>query len=239
MSRAEREQFRGLRLPEPRQLEWLAARTAAKEAVRALVRRVYGLETRHADIEIATDAHGRTAAHGPWLGWLDALPLVALAHAAGWGVAVAGLERRPAERVGIAVEALGDRSPAGLDAAEAALLSGLPTERRAEWLLRCWCARAAVARGLGFNLQDDPTSIEAVAIDAARGIVLVQLAGALAQQYPDVAGASLRAYTDRHQHLVVATTTCDADESAATQRLAHLAGLVASRQSPDLEEQHG
>jgi phosphopantetheinyl transferase (holo-ACP synthase) len=113
LSRAEREQFRQLRLPEPRQLDWLATRTAAKEAVRALLRRAYGLETRHADIDITTDETGRPVVRGAWVGWVDAAPVVSLTQGAGWGAAVAGLGRAPTE---------------------ARLLEALPATLRPEWL---------------------------------------------------------------------------------------------------------
>ena len=52
LSRREREMFAALSLPPRRQLEWLAARTAAKEAVSALVRDASGVELLPAEIEI-------------------------------------------------------------------------------------------------------------------------------------------------------------------------------------------
>ena len=58
LSRRERELFAALRYPEPRRLEWLAARTAGKEAVADLVRDATGIDLWPAEIELLTDERG-------------------------------------------------------------------------------------------------------------------------------------------------------------------------------------
>ena len=60
----ERAQLAELRAPDPRRLEWLAARTAAKEAVQALVREHAGRELAATDVEIVNDANGRPIVRG-------------------------------------------------------------------------------------------------------------------------------------------------------------------------------
>ena len=72
-------------------LEWLGARTAAKEAVQRLVQAHYGIELLPADIEIHKDEAGTSpSSAGAWTAALDVVPVVSLAHTRGCAVALAG-----------------------------------------------------------------------------------------------------------------------------------------------------
>src|SRR5262249_46789619 len=117
LGRAERDQFRRLRTPETRQLEWLAGRTAAKEAVQQLLREHYGLELRHADVEIAPDAQGRPLVDGAWRNLVERPPVVSIAHTAGWAVALAALDPSGRLRLGIDVERVRPRGEGFADLA--------------------------------------------------------------------------------------------------------------------------
>lgn len=214
LSRAERVEFRRLRTPEPRQLEWLAARAAAKEALQQLLQARYGIDLRPADIEITHDPQGRPLVGGTWRGTVDAIPVVSLSHTQGHAVALAGLvEREGLPGIGIDIEQLRPR-PAGFDeiafdAGERELIAMLPVEQRAEWLVRGWCAKEAVAKALGTGLIEGPRSISIEAIDAGREQVAVRLTGELAARFPDLAEAYVIAYTGCHDDLIFATTNCD------------------------------
>ncbi len=219
LGRSEREQFRALRTPEHRQLEWLAARHAAKEAVRHLLRAADGPDLPLADIEIRSDDQGRPLVDGAWRHLVAGLPVISLAHTDGWGVALAGLV--PGEetgvsgtaRIGIDIERL--RSlPDGFEdisftAEEQQLLCGLPDDKYGEWVFRCWCAKEAVGKALGRGLIEGPRSVSIASVDADREIVIVHLTGELAASHPELAAVGLMAHTSRHDDLIVAATLCE------------------------------
>ncbi len=151
---SERELFATLRTPEERQLEWLAARTAAKEAVAELVRAERGLTLLPAEIEILPAERGGPEVVTPRAGELDAVPLVSLAHTHGRAVAAAMLAPRGRSAgVGVDVESL-HRLPPGfaevaLSERERELLAEVTSDATDEWLLRCWCAKEAAGKAVG------------------------------------------------------------------------------------------
>ncbi len=204
---AERERFAALRFPDRRQLEWLGARTAAKEAVQELVKRHYGLDLLPGDIEIYAGDDGEPLVGGDWLRSIGVAPVVSLAHTDGLAVALAAL---PSEggvlRVGIDAERVKGRpdgyADIAFDDAERALIADAPGAT-GEWMLRCWCAKEAVAKALGTGLTDGPRSVVIVAIDAAIGRVDVASRGlqeGMGRPEP------LIAYTRHHAELVSAVT---------------------------------
>jgi phosphopantetheinyl transferase len=200
LTRGERAQLRALRAPEPRRLEWLAARTAAKEAVVRLVRAHAGVELQPADVELEPDDNGRPVVVGRAREALGAAPAVSLSHSDGEAVALAAL----GGRVGIDVERLRERPAGFADAAfgpdERRLLAGLPDE----WTLRSWCAKEAVAKAVGSGLLQRPRDAAVVAIDRPQDRITVRLDG-----------RSLIAHCSRHDDLIIATTLCDQEGSAA------------------------
>ena len=201
LGRRERELFDALTVPDTRQLEWLGARTAAKEAVAALLRDTHGVDLLPADIEILPDERGRPLVRLPRSQPDLPMPLVSLAHAQGEGVALALLSSASDDRrgIGIDVEHLVPR-PAGfaeaaLTESERALLEGLPEHASAEWLLRCWCAREAAGKAAGRGIIPGPGAATVAAVDPGSEQVLVE-----------VEGAAMLVHTRREGSLVVATT---------------------------------
>jgi acyl transferase domain-containing protein/phosphopantetheinyl transferase (holo-ACP synthase) len=195
LGRRERELFAALALPETRQLEWLAARTAAKECVADLVRGAHGLELAHADIEILPDERGAPVVVCPALDGLGGAPAVSLTHAHGHAAALAAFA--PAG-VGIDVERLVPRPQGFLEAAlteaERRLLEPLGADVAEEWLLRMWCAREAAGKALGTGLGGGSAAPRVSALDVSREALLI-----------DAGGRQLVAWTHRDQELVVAT----------------------------------
>jgi phosphopantetheinyl transferase len=209
LSRAEREQFRSLRQPEPRVLEWLGARTAAKEAVIALAARHAGLELLPADVEVRQDAAGRPFVNGRMLADAGLEPVVSLAHSQGVAVALVGL----GGRVGIDVERIrADRNgyaEVAFAPPERELVERMPAELRGEWQLRCWCAKEAVGKALGTGLTRGPQGLAVTAIDPGSGRILVELGPEMAADHPELATAPVVVHSLRQEDLVVATTLCD------------------------------
>ena len=202
LSRRERELFDALTVPDTRQLEWLGARTAAKEAVAALLGDAHGVELLPADIEILPDERGRPLVRLPTSQADLPTPLVSLAHTQGEGVALALLSAVSDDRrgIGIDVEHLVPR-PAGfaeaaLTESERALLEGLSEDASGEWLLRCWCAREAAGKAAGRGIIPGPGAATVAAVDPGSEQVLVE-----------IDGATMLVHTRREDSLVVATTT--------------------------------
>ncbi len=199
LSRRERELFATLRYPEPRRLEWLAARTAGKEAVADLVRDATGIDLWPAEIELLTDDRGAPVVVLPSIEGLEAaVPVVSLAHTAGEAVALAALVPADAGRPGIDIERIRPRPPgfaeAALTATERDRLPPVTASETDEWLLRCWCAKEAAGKSAGTGLGDlARPGIAAVHTDGGRVLV-------------DVGGARMTVHTRREGPLVLATT---------------------------------
>jgi acyl transferase domain-containing protein/phosphopantetheinyl transferase len=214
LNRRERERFQHLRLPERRQLEWLAVRTAAKEGLVRLIRARHGIDLRPADIEIDEDAHGQPLVRGEWLQSIGSRPLVSLSHSDGEAAALAALVEPSARRsFGVDIERVSDR-PAGLSdvafsEAERALLAQLPGAVRPEWELRCWCAKEAAAKATGLGLIDGPGTIELVRLDVERNDLRLRPSKALEQRFPELVAVSLQARTGRDGDIIFAVATLD------------------------------
>ncbi|MGZ4195320.1 MAG: beta-ketoacyl synthase N-terminal-like domain-containing protein [Solirubrobacteraceae bacterium] len=197
LGRRERERFAALRSPGERQLAWLAARTAAKEAVAELFREADGPDLLPADIEILPDEHGRPVVWAPAVNGLVAV--VSLTHTGSHAAAMAALVPDTSTiGIGIDIEPLAP-PPAGLVEAlsepERRMLQSLEPARFEEWLLRCWCAKEAAGKASGRGLAQGPGALAIATIDPVCDLTQV-----------DVAGRPMVVHTRRVDSLIVATT---------------------------------
>lgn len=209
LTRHERKAFQNLKGPEIRQIEWLNGRTAAKDAIRTILKKHYQLELLPADIEIAQDEHGRPIAQGSWTGKLTAVPTLSLMHSNGMAVAVIG-HGANGQGIGIDLEVIRELTPGfetvAFTAEEQRLLAPIPAQIYTEWALRLWCAKEAVAKAVGRGLLDEgPHSIRIQSFDLGTGIVSVALQGRLAEISPDLGGTEIAAYTVREKDYIVAS----------------------------------
>jgi len=144
---------------------WLLGRVAAKDAVRRLLERRYGLRVAPADVEIDADPQGRPVVRGAWAARLARVPAVSIAHIQGLAVAVAV----PDGAVGVDVERLDrvrdDFGALALGEAERASVAALRPVDSREWELRCWCAKEAVGKALGRGLGADPSRLVVERLD--------------------------------------------------------------------------
>jgi phosphopantetheinyl transferase (holo-ACP synthase) len=200
LGRREREEFAALRLPPRRKLEWLGARTAAKEAVAELLRDTHGLDLLPADIEILGGDGRAPVVAAAGVERLGVTPVVSLAHTQGEAVALAALVGRGSgDAIGIDIEHLSQR-PAGFAEMahtedERRLLEVIGPELADEWVLRSWCAKEAVGKALGSGMAPGrPEAPALVSLDPERQEVVVA-----------VADRRLVAHTRREGDLVVAT----------------------------------
>ena len=192
-----------------RRLEALAARTAAKEAVRQVLRRDHGRDVELLDIEITADGNGRPIVGGVAVADLSEPPVVSMAHAGGIAVALAA----PGGDVGVDIEPL-DRRHEGLagaafQAGELELIASAAGPDRDEWTLRCFCAKEALAKALGTGLLRSPRELVVAAVDPAAGTVTLTLGSDLAALRPDLADSPIVVHTVRDEGLIASTTVAE------------------------------
>ena len=194
----ERQTFRERSLPEPRRLEWLAGRTAAKDAVRQFVRRHYGLSLLPADIDIVQDEHGKPSAAGVWTKDVPHLPALSISHSGGIAAAVVA-DGSDGRSIGIDIQEIRELKPDFegllLDAEEKQFLLTVPQRDRGEWLLRTWSAKEAIAKALGRGLVEGPFSVKLVNVDVRTGIIRARPHGKLAGMLNGAGGKEVSSYT--------------------------------------------
>ncbi len=182
LTAAERRAVRENPKPEARQMEWLAGRTAAKDALRIFLRERYGLTLLPADIDIVADQHGKPVARGTWTTRIPHVPDFSISHSG--NVAAAVVCDGGSHRVGIDVQIIrelkSDFEDLVLNAEEKQLLGATPQASRQEWLLRMWCTKEALSKALGRGLIEGPHSIRITGIDVRTGIVQARPEGKLA-----------------------------------------------------------
>jgi phosphopantetheinyl transferase len=201
LSRSEREHWLSLTQPEPRRIEWLLGRAAAKEAVRQHLTQQHDLKLCLADIDIAPDDKGRPIVQGAWLDRISPVPTVSISHSGGMAVAIAG----SGVGLGVDIEHIGrmkaETEKVAFTPQERELLAALREAETEEWPLRLWCAKEAAAKAWGQGLYGGPLRFVARGIDQSTGIVQINVIDEGGQ---DVGGATLAAFTVRQGDLIAA-----------------------------------
>jgi acyl transferase domain-containing protein/phosphopantetheinyl transferase (holo-ACP synthase) len=204
LARSEHARFDALTMPVERRLEWLAARTAAKEAVAELIGARCGVTLLPAEIEVVPAEAGQPVIVTPYADALDVVPLVSLAHTGGRAVAAAALvPAGAAAGVGVDIELLRPL-PAGFadtaaPPAERRLLEAVPGD---EWLLRAWCAKEAAGKAVGRGMGAGAGAPAIAGVSPADGVMQVE-----------VAGRPVRVQTWRDGDLVAAVATYQEGDS--------------------------
>jgi phosphopantetheinyl transferase len=183
LSYREREALARLPGPPRRRDEWTAGRLAAKDAVRLFAAHLRGLELRPEAIEVLSDERGRPVVCGDAVAAVGCLLAVSIAHS-GDRAAAACCDGSRVAGIGVDIEGIdGDHdglTDLAFDAGELALLERLPAPARAEWLIRMWCAKEAVAKARGTGMAGGPWNLEVRGVDPASGEIVVAPVRALA-----------------------------------------------------------
>ena len=194
--------------PDEERAELLFGRIAAKDAIRRLWANRYGQRLFLADVEIETDRRGRLVARPRDPDEMRSFPNVSISHTTGLVAAIASFH----PQVGIDLEQIEPRKESferrAFDDVERRLLDSFGT-RRDEGITRLWCAKEAIGKALGRELVEGPHSVAVRAVDPESGEVRVELGSALAEEFPELAGAALRVRTVRENDWIVATTLCE------------------------------
>lgn len=207
LGRKEREVWSNLNGAFKRRREWLLGRCVAKDAVRLLLKKTFGVSLCPADVEILSDEFGAPMAHGPWMRELGVTPVVSISHSGEVAVALAAM--KPNQLVGIDIESVGQRK----DGFES--LAFTPQERdlvprpngdgQREWHLRLWCAKEAVTKAIGRGLADGPHAAEVTGVEEDTGLVKVEVGEALLKQLPALREKQFIARTGREGDYVFST----------------------------------
>jgi len=208
LSAQERERWRTLGQSEARRTDWLLGRLAAKDAVRFLLKKRFGVSVYPADIEVdgepgsAPIVHIKSALH------IRTAPIVSIAHADGTAVAIATEE---GECLGVGIDLEHDENKdAGLEALgfteeEKDLLPESDPGVKDHWLMRLWCAKEAAAKALGMGLLGGPGTWLARDLDPDTGIVKLRPSDSFTNRFPQFREACLLACTEQESNLIFAT----------------------------------
>ena len=147
LSRQERSAFATQPQSEAGRTEWLAGRTAAKDAVRLFLKKHYNLELLPADIQIVQDSNGKLQPQGSWSQQLRALPQLSFAQVNGAAVALVG--QGDTAPFGVDVQSLAANPKPVLPLEEQRLIEAIAPAERAEWTVRLLSGRKAVAAAVG------------------------------------------------------------------------------------------
>lgn len=207
LSRRERKTWMSMRAVDKRKHEWLLGRCAVKDAVRMLVKRHKGVQLAPADVEIVPDAYGRPRLEGAWMKALRIEPAISIAHSHGVAAALAALD--PGQLVGIDLESLTQRREGFESIAfgpeERGLLASLRQEIRQEWALRMWCAKEAVGKALGRGLSAGLNAFHITGAEIDTGAVRLELRDGMLEEFPQLRGKPMVAYTAREMDFVFST----------------------------------
>jgi len=208
LSRREREEWISMRAADKRRHEWLLGRCAAKDAVRLLLEKHMGVQLSPADVEILPDAFGRPRAEGAWTKRLGIQPAISISYCQGAAVALAALD--PGQLVGIDLESLSQHRE-GFEATafspkERHMLDTMRQDLRPEWALRMQCAKEAVAKALGRGLSAGSQAFHITSAQMDTGAVEVELRDGALDQFPNLRGRPMIAYTSREADFVFSAT---------------------------------
>ena len=198
LSSPEREVWRNLNLSDKRQMEWLLGRSAAKDAVRILLKRQHGIELCPADIEIQTDKYGRPLVSGPWRRRMDYVPRVSITHKRGIAVALA-VDGCEGFDIGIDLEKVRLLKDGFTEFVfhpdERQLISTINIDQTDEWILRFWCAKEALSKALGIGLNVKPKDFRVRDLDLDNGTVGIEIQGKIIQKNPELNGVRFGVHT--------------------------------------------
>lgn len=217
MSPREQADFHALEIPNPKKVDWLFGRIAAKDAVRLAWNQRHGERLFPADILIDHDEQGRPIASLRNGATPTDFPRVSLTHSHGIMAALAAIH----SYVGIDLEKIEPRDEAfvkmAFDADEQALLKQCEDHgelAREDILTRFWTAKEAVGKALGQGLSQGPRSLSVVWTNRPGTLMGVRLGSALSELFPNLADRTLAVTVHREDgmldhNMIVATTLCE------------------------------
>ncbi len=201
LTQAEQSQWRKVARSEKRRLDWLSGRIAAKDAARILLRGLYNIILRPADIEIRSTDGGGVELFLPEIE-LSGLPQISISHCSNMTVALA--EEHCSERhAGIDVEDAVEREEGFAELAftktELGWLAKKSSSEKSKFIAALWTAKEAAAKACGSGLAGNPRLFELLNENSKENLFEIR---ASAGERPGV--YSCRVLTDLFEHLSIA-----------------------------------
>ncbi len=149
-----------------RREEWLCARTAVKDAVRAYIQNQIGWKVFPADVCIVHDKQGRPSAIGSWASQLDTPVHISISHKKGLAIGAAS-----GQAIGVDLELIKDR-PSGFDAiafneTEQRIISQMHGCDQQERVTRAFSAKEAAGKAIGLALLGELNAVRLDNVDEA------------------------------------------------------------------------
>jgi phosphopantetheine--protein transferase-like protein len=158
----------------PRRTEWMAGRSAVKDAVRVWLKKRFARDLYPADVEIVPDDSGRPTVAGPCVQAVAQLPFISIAHKGVVGIGAAG-----SKPLGIDLETIEPRDEAfaatAFSGEERRMIALAANGASDEWLTRAWAAKESAGKAAGHGLSAGPLALVIERIDAATGLFIVNV----------------------------------------------------------------
>jgi acyl transferase domain-containing protein len=206
LSRAEVQEWVGM-APAAAQ-QWLLGRSAAKDAVRLLLKETAGLDICAADVEIHAGADDRLFARGRWVQRLGAAPSVSLSSTTGTAVAIATLTQDRLLGVDVKhfAELAQERATQALTVSERRVLQDSAGSAADEWYVRACCAKQSLKNALGNGFLHHPSDSPVVTgLRLETGTIDMELTNGALDRFPELKGKQIRVQTVRDRELVCST----------------------------------
>jgi phosphopantetheine--protein transferase-like protein len=173
---AERAEWLDMRGVATRRIEWLLGRACVKDALRRYLLEQHQQNWAATDIPIWTDDSGKPHALGMWRDRTRETVDISIAHTSGVVAAAIAVNGR----IGIDLERadrdLTDDFSRSVFTPEEQELAAQSGESQTT-LMRCWCAKEALAKALGTGIRYSPSDLRTRSIDSASGRLEMELAG--------------------------------------------------------------
>ncbi len=200
----------GLTYPEPRKIQWLLGRLAAKYVIQQYLLEENNLKVSFSEVEVVPDRYGCPHVS---IGSLQSQGLrlsLSISHCDYTSAAL--VAEWPASQfgVGIDIELLGDKheglEAGGFSQSERKILRER-TENRLPWLLRAWCAKESLAKSLGRGFCGSPYTIQVKEVDCHSGKIQLQLSGQLVHYFDHYKDHVFSVDTGERDNIIYAFST--------------------------------
>ncbi|NIR49107.1 4'-phosphopantetheinyl transferase superfamily protein, partial [candidate division KSB1 bacterium] len=178
-----------------RQREWLLGRIAAKDAVRVWLKEENTEEMLHpAEFIIENDDRGQPVVRNP--GSDNSVPKISIAHSHGRALAVAS-----AKSIGVDLEYISEKDTTFVEAItssrERDWLTNVPSQEKAAWVTRLWCAKEAVSKMNGTGLNGKPKAFEAITFERSGDMTIQATEN----------GQTTKVHTYQEENFIIALTS--------------------------------
>ena len=177
-----------------RRVEWLFGRIAAKEAMRRYLANFQQARWTAADIDIWPDDSGKPHPLGTWSQHSATHLDLSIAHTSKLIVAAVAANARLGIDIEMTNRDLSEEFTKGVFR-QAELELAAHTGEGPVAVLRCWCAKEAIAKALGVGIRYSPKDLQVISIDPVTGEIQLQMDGQWLKEFKPMKGRKTTIYT--------------------------------------------